>query len=292
MVLVRFSDARNISAATTCAGKGRPHEKLDCLIATITEDGLSIFYREAGRKTRRHFSAEWTSGSPGCSILYSPAADTLTTLSRRIIRLRDTEIWPYPKKFAYTLESHRRKFMNPFTEVRASSYRFTWQDLRRGCFFFFFFPRGSGVFAWLAHPGPASRRSLSRTLGAQRGLGPRIGKNTPGLFRTDRDATMGGGCVRANLLHSRGRRGPRHVGSDPNGERYAPALWPDGICLSSQPGQGVFKATLLDYRHERRLLNQVAGMERERTTAAAGDLGQVGTPHSELSGRRRLYRRD
>ena len=52
-------------------GKERP---VNTFYRTIQVDGLSIFYREAGRKTRRRFSCCTDSRLPrGCSSLSSPS---------------------------------------------------------------------------------------------------------------------------------------------------------------------------------------------------------------------------
>jgi pimeloyl-ACP methyl ester carboxylesterase len=70
-------------------------------------------------------------------------------------------------------------------------------------------------------------------------------ENTPGLWA---DRAVNESAVRANLLSLASTR-TRHVGSDPNVERYAPDLWTDEFAFLSQPGQEDIQSDLFyDYR--------------------------------------------
>ncbi len=54
--------------------------------------------------------------------------------------------------------------------------------------------------------------------------------------------------MRKNLLSFEGAR-TRHVGNDPNVERYDPDLWTDEFAFLSQPGQAEIQSDLFfDYR--------------------------------------------
>ena len=65
-------------------------------------------------------------------------------------------------------------------------------------------------------------------------------------FWADRSANEG--ALRTNLLSPAATR-TRHVGSDPNVERYDPDLWTDEFAFLSQPGQGDIQSDLFyDYR--------------------------------------------
>jgi pimeloyl-ACP methyl ester carboxylesterase len=75
-----------------------------------------------------------------------------------------------------------------------------------------------------------------------------IGANwkTRRAFWADRKANES--ALRANLLSLPATR-TRHVGNDPNVERYNPALWIDEFAFLSQPGQIDIQAELFyDYR--------------------------------------------
>jgi len=55
-------------------------------------------------------------------------------------------------------------------------------------------------------------------------------------------------ALRTNLLSLATTRG-RHVGNDPNVERYAPDLWTDEFAFLNQPGQAEIQSDLFyDYR--------------------------------------------
>src|SRR5258705_426245 len=65
-------------------------------------------------------------------------------------------------------------------------------------------------------------------------------------FWADRAANEG--ALRTNLLSLAATR-TRHVGSDPNVERYDPDLWTDEFAFLSQPGQADIQSDLFyDYR--------------------------------------------
>ena len=65
-------------------------------------------------------------------------------------------------------------------------------------------------------------------------------------FWADRAANEG--ALRMNLLSLAATR-TRHVGSDPNVERYDPDLWTDEFAFLSQPGQADIQSDLFyDYR--------------------------------------------
>jgi len=70
--------------------------------------------------------------------------------------------------------------------------------------------------------------------------------------------------LRTNLLSLQTTR-TRHVGSDPNVERYDPDLWTDEFAFLSQPGQADIQSDLFyELPHERRCLSKVAAWMREK----------------------------
>jgi hypothetical protein len=64
----------------------------------------------------------------------------------------------------------------------------------------------------------------------------------------------------------------RHVGNDPNVERYDPDLWTDEF-VSTSPARPTFKAISSRLPDERRRVPQVAGLDAREAAATAGDLG-------------------
>ncbi len=68
----------------------------------------------------------------------------------------------------------------------------------------------------------------------------------------------------------------RHVGSDPDVERYDPDLWMDEYCFLNQPGQADIQSDLFyDYRTNVEAYPKWQAWMRERQPRLAGDLGKV-----------------
>jgi hypothetical protein len=92
-------------------------------------------------------------------------------------------------------------------------------------------------------------------------------------FWADRAANEN--ALRTNLLSLQTTR-TRHVGTDPNVERYDPNLWTDEFYFLNQPGQAEIQSDLFyDYRTNRRKLSQVASLDAGEAAAPAGDLGEA-----------------
>jgi len=80
--------------------------------------------------------------------------------------------------------------------------------------------------------------------GAQRRLGSEL-EDASGLLA---DRAVNESALRTNLLSLQTTR-TRHVGSDPNVERYDPDLWTDEFAFLNQPGQVEIQSDLFyDYR--------------------------------------------
>jgi len=170
----------------------------------------------------------------GCSILSSHSFPITTTLSRRIIPASDTATGQTRKKFAYTFD-HIAEIMNHFTEALGlSRYTLYMQD----------YGGPVGFRMVLVHPDRIEALIVQNAVAHNEGLGA-IWK-TRRAFWADRAANEG--ALRANLLSLATTR-TRHVGSDPNVERYAPDLWTDEFAFLSQPGQVDIQSDLFyDYR--------------------------------------------
>jgi pimeloyl-ACP methyl ester carboxylesterase len=96
----------------------------------------------------------------------------------------------------------------------------------------------------LAHPDRIEALIVQNAVAHNEGLGA--------IWKTRRafwaDRAVNESALRANLLSLATTR-TRHVGSDPNVERYAPDLWTDEFAFLSQPGQVDIQSDLFyDYR--------------------------------------------
>jgi pimeloyl-ACP methyl ester carboxylesterase len=96
----------------------------------------------------------------------------------------------------------------------------------------------------LAHPERVEALIVQDAVAHNEGLGANW--KTRRAFWADRVANES--ALRANLLSLSATR-TRHVGNDPNLERYNPDLWTDEFYFLNQPGQGDIQSDLFyDYR--------------------------------------------
>jgi pimeloyl-ACP methyl ester carboxylesterase len=202
---------------------------------TIKIDGLSIFYREAGPKDAPVILL--LHGLPSSSRMFEPL---LTRLSDRY-RLIAPDYpgfghsdWPDPTKFAYTFD-HIADTMNHFTDVLGLT-RYTpyMQD----------YGGPVGFRMALIHPDRVESLIVQNAVAHNEGLG--VNWKPRRAFWADRAANES--TLRGNLLSLEATR-TRHLGKDPNVERYDPDLWTDEFAFLSQPGQADIQSDLFyDYR--------------------------------------------
>jgi pimeloyl-ACP methyl ester carboxylesterase len=142
--------------------------------------------------------------------------------------------WPDPKQFAYTFD-HIAEIMNHFTEALGlSRYTLYMQD----------YGGPVGFRMALAHPDRIEALIVQDAVAHNEGLGPNWKPRR--AFWADRAANES--TLRTNLLSLQTTR-TRHVGNDPNLERYDPDLWTDEFAFLSQPGQAEIQSDLFyDYR--------------------------------------------
>jgi pimeloyl-ACP methyl ester carboxylesterase len=142
--------------------------------------------------------------------------------------------WPDPKKFAYTFD-HYAEIMNRFTEALGlSQYTLYMQD----------YGGPVGFRMALVHPERIDALIVQDAVAHNEGLGANWKPRR--AFWADRAANES--ALRTNLLSLQTTR-TRHVGNDPNVERYDPDLWRDEFAFLSQPGQGDIQSDLFyDYR--------------------------------------------
>ncbi len=229
---------------------------------TIQVDGLSIFYREAGPKNAPTILL--LHGLPSSSRMFEPLFERLS--DRYHLVAPDYpgfghSDWPDAKKFAYTFD-HIAEVMNHFTEaVGLTHYNIYMQD----------YGGPVGFRMILAHPERVQRIIVQDAVAHNTGLGPKW--DTRRAFWADRAANED--ALRTNLLSLAAARA-RHAGGDPDVERHDPDLWTDEFYFTSQPGQGDIQVDLFyDYRTNVENVSEVASVDAEESTEAAGDLGEI-----------------
>ena len=202
---------------------------------TTEVDGLSLFYREAGPKGAPTLLL--LHGLPSSSRMFEPL---ITRLSDRYHLVAPDypgfghSDWPDPKKFKYTFD-HIAEIMNHFTEALGlSRYTLYMQD----------YGGPVGFRMALAHPDRIEALIVQDAVAHNSGLGANW--KTRRAFWADRAANED--ALRVNLLSLDTTR-TRHVGNDPNVERYDRDLWTDEFYFLNQPGQADIQSDLFyDYR--------------------------------------------
>src|SRR3981081_3675799 len=203
-------------------GKERPMEH-PTFYRTIQIDGLSIFYREAGPKDAPTLLL--LHGLPSSSRMFEPLFARLS--DRYHLVAPDYpgfghSDWPEPKKFAYTFD-HCAEIMNHFTEaIGLSHYTLYMQD----------YGGPVGFRMALAHPERIEALIVQDAVAHNESLGANWKPRS--AFWEDRAANES--TLRTNLLSLKTTR-TRHVGSDPNVERYDPDLWTDEYELSFEASE-------------------------------------------------------
>jgi pimeloyl-ACP methyl ester carboxylesterase len=201
---------------------------------TTQIDGLSIFYREAGPKEAPTLLL--LHGLPSSSRMFEPL---FARLSNRYHLVAPDypgfghSDWPDPKTFAYTFD-RIAEIMNHFTETLGlSRYTLYMQD----------YGGPVGFRMVIAHPERIDALIVQDAVAHNEGLGANW--KTRRAFWADRAANES--TLRTNLLSLAATR-TRHVGSDPNVERYDPDLWGDEYTFLNQPGQADIQSDLFyDY---------------------------------------------
>jgi pimeloyl-ACP methyl ester carboxylesterase len=202
---------------------------------TVNVDGLSIFYREAGPKDAPAILL--LHGLPSSSRMYEPLlsrlADRYHLIAPDYPGFGHSD-WPHPAQFAYTFD-RCAEVMNHFTEAIAlSRYTLYMQD----------YGGPVGFRMALSHPERISALIVQNAVAHNEGLGA-IWKARR-AFWADREANEK--SLRTNLLSLATTR-TRHVGEDPNVERYDPDLWTDEFAFLNQPSQAEIQSDLFyDYR--------------------------------------------
>jgi pimeloyl-ACP methyl ester carboxylesterase len=223
-----------VTTLEAAAPNGQP-TKYPTYYRTIAIDGLSIFYREAGPKDGPTILL--LHGLPSSSRMFVPLFDRLA--DRYHLVAPDYpgfghSDWPNPKEFAYTFDRYA-EIMARFTEALAiPRYTLYMQDYGG--------PVGFRMVS--THPERVEGLIVQDAVAHNEGLGANW--KTRRAFWADRKANES--ALRTNLLSLPTTR-TRHLGNDPNVERYDPDLWTDEVAFLNQPGQIDIQTELFyDYR--------------------------------------------
>jgi pimeloyl-ACP methyl ester carboxylesterase len=202
---------------------------------TIKVDGLSIFYREAGRKDAPTILL--LHGLPSSSRMFQPLltrlADSYHLVAPDYPGYGHSD-WPDPKQFDYTFD-HIASVMDGFTQALGlSRYTLYMQD----------YGGPVGFRMALVHPERVQALIVQDAVAHNEGLGANWA--TRRAVWADRPAHEE--ALRKNLL-SLATTKTRHIGDDPNIELYDPDLWTDEYAFLNAPGQAQIQSDLFyDYR--------------------------------------------
>ncbi|HEY7171097.1 MAG TPA: alpha/beta fold hydrolase [Vicinamibacterales bacterium] len=202
---------------------------------SVPIDGVSIFCREAGPAAAPALLL--LHGLPTSSRQFEPL---FARLSDRVHLIAPDypgfghSDWPDPRQFAYTFD-HLAEMMTRFSEAIG---------LRRYTLYMHDYGGPVGFRMALAHPERLDALIVQDAVAHDEGLGANWA--TRRAFWADRAAHES--ALRANLLSLATTR-TRHVGGDPDVERYDPDLWTDEFAFLSQPAQAAIQSDLFyDYR--------------------------------------------
>jgi pimeloyl-ACP methyl ester carboxylesterase len=209
--------------------------KYPILYRTIQIDGLSIFYREAGRQDAPTLLL--LHGLPSSSRMFQPLltrlADEYHLVAPDYPGFGHSD-WPDPTQFAYTFDNIASVMQSFAQALGLSRYTLYMQD----------YGGPVGFRMALAHPERIQALIVQDAVAHNEGLGPNWA--TRRAFWADRPACET--AMRENLLSFATTR-TRHIGDDPHVELYDPDLWTDEYAFLSAPEQPQIQSDLFyDYR--------------------------------------------
>jgi len=205
------------------------------LYRTIQVDGLSIFYREAGRQDAPTILL--LHGLPSSSRMFQPLltrlADDYHLVAPDYPGFGHSD-WPDPTKFAYTFDNIASVMQDFAQALCLSRYTLYMQD----------YGGPVGFRMAMAHPEPVQALIVQDAVAHDEGLGANW--TTRRAFWADRSGNEA--ALRKNLLSLAATK-TRHVGDDPDVELYDPDLWTDEYAFLNSPGQAQIQSDLFyDYR--------------------------------------------
>jgi len=203
--------------------------------STVEVDGLPIFYQETGPIDAPVILL--LHGLPSSSRMYEPLMTSLFDRYRLVAPDYPGfghSAWPTPQQFAYTFD-HIADVMIRFTELLGlSRYHLFMQDYGGPVGFRLAIAQPKRLGALIVQNAVAHDSGLTSLWEARRAFW---------ASRSPNEAEL-----RRNLLSLEATR-RRHIGSDPDIERYDPDLWTDEFRFLNQPGQGEIQTELFyDYR--------------------------------------------
>jgi len=203
---------------------------------TVTIDGLSIFYREAGAPDAPAILL--LHGFPSSSRMYEPLLSRLADRYRLIAPDYPGfghSAWPSPPSFEYSFD-RLAEVMTRLTEILS---------LRRFHLFMQDYGGPVGFRMALKHPDRIGSIVIQNAVAHDSGLSPLwAARRAFWINRTPNEQAL-----RANFLSLEATR-QRHLGTDPDPERYDPDLWTDEFAFLSQPRQADIQIELFyDYRN-------------------------------------------
>jgi pimeloyl-ACP methyl ester carboxylesterase len=212
-----------------------PMKSRSIRFGTAKVDGLSIFYREAGPEDAP--TIVLLHGFPSSSRMFQPLLERLSDRYHLIAPdypgFGNSDA-PDPSTFAYTFD-HIAAVMDDFVKLKGiTKYSLYLQD----------YGGPVGFRLAIAHPERIESLIIQNAVAHEDGLGPLWA--TRRAYWADRPAHEAG--LRANFLSLEATR-QRHLGSDPDLQRYDPDLWRDEYAFLSRPGQAQIQSDLFyDYR--------------------------------------------
>ncbi|MBE1547335.1 pimeloyl-ACP methyl ester carboxylesterase [Mycobacterium sp. OAS707] len=229
-----------VTVVSACSNSGSaanrpPTEQRPVAYKTADVDGLSIFYREAGPTDGPVVLL--LHGFPSSSRMFDPLfarlSDRFHLIAPDLPGFGHSD-WPDPAKFAYTFD-HLATVVDHFTEkLGLSQYNLSFQD----------YGADVGMRMVVAHPERLQSLIIQNAALHADALGPLWDARR--AFWADRVAHEA--QFRRNFLSLEATR-QRHVGTDPNIERYDPDLWTDEYRFLTDPAQGNIQVDLFyDYR--------------------------------------------
>jgi pimeloyl-ACP methyl ester carboxylesterase len=202
---------------------------------TLKVGSLGIFYREAGPKDAPTILL--LHGLPSSSRMFEPLLARLA--SKYHLVAPDYPGFghsdaPSPQEFSYTFDN-LATVMTAFSDaLNLTQYTLYMQD----------YGGPVGFRMALAHPERVTALIVQDAVAHNEGLGANW--KTRRAFWADRAANEE--ALRTNLLSLNTTR-TRHLGNDPNPEKYDPDLWSDEYAFLNKPGQAEIQSDLFyDYR--------------------------------------------
>jgi pimeloyl-ACP methyl ester carboxylesterase len=211
------------------------HDELVTKYRTVNVQGLTIFYREAGREDAP--AVLLLHGFPSSSRMYDKLIPILA--ARYHVIAPDYPGFghsdaPPPETFAYTFD-HIADVIDSFVQQKG---------LRHYALFMQDYGGPVGFRLALKRPERVDAIVIQNAVSHEEGLGPLW--QTRREYWANREANAD--KLRANLISLEAAR-QRHVGTSPHPECYDPDTWTDEFAILSRPGEDKIQENLFyDYR--------------------------------------------